>query len=120
VTASSEEGVRRSIAHFRRALARDSTFAQAWVGLADVLLELTSSHHVAPADVVLPAREALLRARWSTRTSLTPTAQTYEPSAIGDLTRAKRATMILALTIPHLLLFMVAPVNRFGSSPVSA
>jgi TolB-like protein/DNA-binding SARP family transcriptional activator/Tfp pilus assembly protein PilF len=62
-TANSEEGVRRSIAHFRRALARDSTFAQAWVGLADALLELTSSHHVAPADVVSPAREALLRAR---------------------------------------------------------
>jgi TolB-like protein/DNA-binding SARP family transcriptional activator len=62
-TASTEDGVRRSIAHFRRALARDSTFAQAWVGLADALLELTSSHHVAPASVVAPAREALERAR---------------------------------------------------------
>lgn len=62
-TSSTEEGVRRSIAHFRRALARDSTFAPAWVGLADALLELTSSHDVAPADVVAPAREALLRAR---------------------------------------------------------
>jgi TolB-like protein/DNA-binding SARP family transcriptional activator/Flp pilus assembly protein TadD len=62
-TSSTEEGVRRSIAHFRRALARDSTFAQAWVGLADALLELTSSHDVAPASVVAPAREALLRAR---------------------------------------------------------
>ncbi|CAN5759521.1 hypothetical protein BH23GEM3_BH23GEM3_00330 [soil metagenome] len=61
-TTSTEDGVQRSIAHFRRALARDSTFAQAWVGLADALLELTSSHHVTPATVVAPARDALLRA----------------------------------------------------------
>jgi TolB-like protein/DNA-binding SARP family transcriptional activator/Flp pilus assembly protein TadD len=61
-TTSTEEGVQRSIAHFRRALARDSTFAQAWVGLADALLELTSSHHVTPVTVVTPARDALLRA----------------------------------------------------------
>jgi serine/threonine-protein kinase len=62
-TSSTEEGIRRSIAHFRRALARDSSFAQAWVGLADALLELTATHDVAPAAVVGPAREALLRAR---------------------------------------------------------
>ncbi|HSJ13329.1 MAG TPA: tetratricopeptide repeat protein [Longimicrobiales bacterium] len=61
-TTSNEDGVQRSIAHFRRALARDSTFAQAWVGLADALLELTSSYHVTPATVVAPARDALLRA----------------------------------------------------------
>jgi hypothetical protein len=39
--------------------------------------------------------------------------------AIGNLTRAKRATMISALTIPHLLLLMVALTNRFGTSCTS-
>jgi TolB-like protein/DNA-binding SARP family transcriptional activator/Flp pilus assembly protein TadD len=61
-TSTTEEGVRRSIADFRRALARDSTFAPAWVGLADALLRLTSNYDIAPADVVAPAREALLHA----------------------------------------------------------
>lgn len=61
-TAHTEQGVRSSISYFRRALARDSSFAPAWVGLADAFLELTASHDVAPADVVPHAREALLRA----------------------------------------------------------
>ena len=60
---NSEAAIRQSIGYFRRALARDSTFAPAWVGLADAFLELTSFHDVAPADVVPNARAALLRAR---------------------------------------------------------
>ncbi|HEX6066665.1 MAG TPA: tetratricopeptide repeat protein, partial [Longimicrobiales bacterium] len=61
--AQSEVAVRQSIGYFRRALARDSTFAPAWVGLADAFLRLTSSYDVAPAEVVPTARAALLRAR---------------------------------------------------------
>ncbi|HUF64815.1 MAG TPA: tetratricopeptide repeat protein [Gemmatimonadaceae bacterium] len=61
--ASTEEGVRRGIAHFRRALARDSAFAPAWAGLAGAQLELTAMHDVAPTEVVPQARAALLRAR---------------------------------------------------------
>ncbi len=61
--AQSEAAIRQSIGYFRRALARDSTFAPAWVGLADAFLRLTSFHDVAPADVVPTARASLLRAR---------------------------------------------------------
>jgi TolB-like protein/DNA-binding SARP family transcriptional activator/Flp pilus assembly protein TadD len=61
--AHSETAVRQSIAYFRRAIARDSSFAPAWVGLADAFLELTSFHDVAPSDAVPVARAALQRAR---------------------------------------------------------
>jgi TolB-like protein/DNA-binding SARP family transcriptional activator len=59
---ASERGVQESVREFRRALARDSTFAPAWVGLADAHFELTAFHDVAPRAVVSTARAALLRA----------------------------------------------------------
>ena len=61
-TANSEEGLRRSIAYLRRAVARDSAFAPGWAALGGALLELTAMYDVPPSEVVAPARAALLRA----------------------------------------------------------
>lgn len=60
--APSARGLREGVREFRRALARDSTFAPAWVGLADANFKLTAHHEVAPGAVVPEARAALLRA----------------------------------------------------------
>jgi DNA-binding SARP family transcriptional activator/TolB-like protein len=55
-------GQRSGEALFRRAIARDSAFAPAYVGLADALFEQTAFHAVAPRTVVPQARAALERA----------------------------------------------------------
>jgi TolB-like protein/DNA-binding SARP family transcriptional activator/Flp pilus assembly protein TadD len=60
--AQAESGLRESVREFRRALARDSAFAPAWVGLADAYFKLTAFYDVAPLAAVAPARAALLRA----------------------------------------------------------
>jgi serine/threonine-protein kinase len=60
--APSEEGARESVREFDRALARDSAFAPAWVGLADAYFRLTAYHDVAPGAATAPARSALRRA----------------------------------------------------------
>lgn len=52
----SEEGMRRSLTYFLRALERDSTFALAWSGLADAR-SLLATYAFAPADST--RREAL-------------------------------------------------------------
>ena len=59
--ATSESAFREGLREFRRALERDSTFAPAWAGLADVHFALTAYYDVAPKAVVAPAREALQR-----------------------------------------------------------
>jgi serine/threonine-protein kinase len=60
--AQSDAGLRESVREFGRALARDSAFAPAWVGLADAYFKLTAFYDVAPPAAVAPARAALLRA----------------------------------------------------------
>lgn len=59
--ATSEAAFRESLREFRRALERDTAFAPAWAGVADVHFALTAYHDVAPNAVVTPAREALRR-----------------------------------------------------------
>lgn len=49
----SDTGIRQAVIYFRRALARDSTYALAWAGLADAR-SLLSLYGYAPADSVLP------------------------------------------------------------------
>lgn len=57
-----EAGMRRALTLFRRALARDSGYARAWVGVADALT-LLADYGYAPADSALPpARRAAERA----------------------------------------------------------
>ncbi|MCH9651515.1 MAG: winged helix-turn-helix domain-containing protein [Deltaproteobacteria bacterium] len=57
-----EEGTRRSILHFKKALELDETFAGAWAGLANSYnLQSFSANH-RPTDVFPLAREAALRA----------------------------------------------------------
>lgn len=55
-----EAGIRRAEQWFRRAIARDSTYALAWVGMADAL-GMLESYGFAPPDSVLPAAERAAR-----------------------------------------------------------
>ncbi|PQJ34669.1 hypothetical protein BSZ35_08710 [Salinibacter sp. 10B] len=49
----SDQGIRQAARYFRQALARDSSYALAWAGLADAR-SLLSLYGYAPADSVLP------------------------------------------------------------------
>jgi tetratricopeptide (TPR) repeat protein len=60
--AASEQAARESVREFGGALSRDSTFAPAWVGLADAHFALTAYYDVAPGSVLAPVRAALQRA----------------------------------------------------------
>jgi adenylate cyclase len=51
-----------ALLHFQRAVARDSMFALAWVGLADTYQRLANWGHVAPRDVLPLASAAVQRA----------------------------------------------------------
>lgn len=57
-----EEGMERAITFFDRALARDSSYALAWVGLADALLLLEDYGHAEAGSHLPRAREATDRA----------------------------------------------------------
>ena len=58
------DAVRQSVGHFERAIARDSTFALAWAGLADAYILLGSPEYAGmlPAEAMPKARESARRA----------------------------------------------------------
>jgi TolB-like protein/tetratricopeptide (TPR) repeat protein len=54
----SPEGIRKSIGHFQDAVARDPTYAAAYAGLADGLLNLSNYQIRSPAEVIPQAEAA--------------------------------------------------------------
>jgi serine/threonine protein kinase/tetratricopeptide (TPR) repeat protein len=56
------DGLQRAVAYFGQAIARDSTFARAWAGLADSYLNLADYRFVPGADAVRHAEAAARRA----------------------------------------------------------
>jgi serine/threonine-protein kinase len=56
------DAMRRAVMHFERAIARDSSYAQAWAGLADVYSLQPGFGDVKPGDAFPKARAAALRA----------------------------------------------------------
>ncbi len=57
-----EDGMRRAAEYFRQAIARDSSYALAWVGLADALALLAGYGHADPDRVLPRAGDAARRA----------------------------------------------------------
>jgi len=58
----SDEGVRRAIEHFQRAIDRDSTLALAYSGLADAWATSGIGGMILPAEAAPPAKRAALKA----------------------------------------------------------
>jgi TolB-like protein/tetratricopeptide (TPR) repeat protein len=56
------QDLEEALLHFQRAVARDSTFALAWVGLADTYQRLANWNYVAPRDALRLASAAARRA----------------------------------------------------------
>src|SRR5262249_39629239 len=59
---STDTSLRRAASYFARAVARDSTYAQAYVGLADAYKRLALFGVVRPRDAYPPAKRAAERA----------------------------------------------------------
>ncbi len=91
-----QEGMRDAASDFEHAIARDSTYALAWVGLADAR-GLLYSYGYAPADSVLPDAEAAVRraleldsglAQAHTSLGLLQLAYHHGPASVQELERA--------------------------------